>query len=121
MVLSALFLGMAFGQAGHGPPVFEVASVKLNNSETRASGDSGNGRFSWYNMPLKIAIVRAYQVTNDRVCHGRLLGHVNLKCFQCGDRLGTKLVQGRRHNRRNGFMRLSQLQNVLLVRDTSEG
>ncbi len=65
--LTALFLGMAFGHASPAGPAFEVASVKLNNSQTRPSGDVKNGTLTMYNVPMKMIIARAYQVTWDRI------------------------------------------------------
>ena len=48
-------------------PAFEVASVKVNTSGAPPSGDAKGDRLTLYNMPLKVIVARAYQVTNDKV------------------------------------------------------
>ncbi len=65
--LGALFSGMTFGQPSPSTPAFEVASVKVNTSGERASGDTKGDRLTLYNMPMKVIIALAYRVPNDRV------------------------------------------------------
>src|ERR1039457_6474988 len=66
--LGALFSSLAYGQeATASVPAFEVASVKVNTSGAPASGDAKGDRLTLYNMPLKVIVARAYQVTNDKV------------------------------------------------------
>jgi uncharacterized protein (TIGR03435 family) len=65
--LVAIFSGMTFSQTSQSPPAFEVASVKVNTSGERASGDTKGDKLTLYNMPMKVIIAMAYQVPNDRV------------------------------------------------------
>lgn len=66
-IVCAVFSSIAFGQTSTSPPTFEVASVKINTSEEPSSGDARNGRLTLHNIPMKVIISRAYQVSNDRV------------------------------------------------------
>lgn len=45
-----------------------MASVKVNTSgESATSGNFENGRLTLLNIPMKVIVARAYQVTNDRI------------------------------------------------------
>src|SRR5271157_63653 len=66
-VLGALLPGATFGQTAASAPAFEVASVKMNTTGERPTGDLKGDRMTMYNMPMTVIIARAYQVANDRV------------------------------------------------------
>jgi uncharacterized protein (TIGR03435 family) len=66
--LGALLSSITFGQATTSAPTFEVASVKVNTSgESATSENFENGRLPLLNIPMKVIVARAYQVTNDRI------------------------------------------------------
>jgi hypothetical protein len=53
-------------------PAFEVASVKVNTSGAPPSGDAKGDRLTLYNMPLKVIVARAYQVTLIKLGVGQI-------------------------------------------------
>jgi uncharacterized protein (TIGR03435 family) len=66
--LCMVFSGIMFGQASPSAPTFEVAAVKVNKSgEEAASANVANGALTLHNVPMKVILARAYQMTNDRV------------------------------------------------------
>jgi uncharacterized protein (TIGR03435 family) len=46
---------------------FEVASVKVNTTGERPTGDAKGDKLTMYNMPMKVLVARAFQVANDRI------------------------------------------------------
>ena len=65
--VGVLFSCLSYSQGATGGPQFEVASVKVNTTGERPTGDLKGDRMTMYNMPMLVLIARAYQVANDRV------------------------------------------------------
>jgi uncharacterized protein (TIGR03435 family) len=61
VILAALLGGIAWGQT------FEVASVKVNTTGERPSGDFKGDRLIMSNMPMMVLVAQAYGVANDKV------------------------------------------------------